>query len=142
MKRNVCAALTLSLLIFAGCQDNPAQKETPAATVQLTEESVPAITEIDPTAAVNETSLKQIDLELKENHQIHAAVYAPNIRELPSYKLEPLSFDPQTVAAVLIPDDSSPVTVSRDDTGNTTTLTTGNGNILKPELFTPPKVVR
>lgn len=131
MKRNVCAALTLSLLsllIFAGCQDNHAPEETMAITATSAEES--PVTEIDPTAAVSGTSLKQIDLELKENHQIHAVVYAPDIQELPSCKLEPLQFDPQTVATVLIPDDSSPFTVDYDEMREKSTLTTENGNVL------------
>lgn len=134
MKRNVCAALTLSLLsllIFAGCQDNYTPKETLAVTATSAEAMLPPVTEIDPTAAVNETPLKQIDLELKENHQIHAAVYAPDIQELPSCKLEPLQFDPQAVAAVLIPDDSSPFTVDYDEMRKSSTLTTENGNVLR-----------
>lgn len=132
MKRNVYAALALSvlsLLILAGCKGSPGPEETPAATVQPAEE--PAATEMDPTAAVNETSRKQIDLELKENHQIHAAVYAPDIQELPCCKLEPLQFDPQAVAAVLIPDDSSPFTMDYDEMRNSSTLTTENGNVLR-----------
>lgn len=134
MKRGVYAALTLgvlSLLLLTGCQENRASKETPAITAQSTEEMAPAISGIDPTAAVCETGLKQIDLELKENHQIHGAVYAPNIRELPSYQLEPLRFDPQAVAAVLIPDDSSPFTVDYDEMRKSSTLTTENGNVLR-----------
>lgn len=133
MKRNVCAALTLgvlSLLMLAGCQEEKAPKETLAVTAELTAQPIPAISEIDPDAVVSKTALKQIDLELKENHQIHAAVYAPNIQELPSYRLEPLQFDPQAVATVLIPDDSSPLTVSYDEMRKSTTLTTENGNIL------------
>lgn len=134
MKRNVCAVLTfslLSLLIFAGCQDNYTPKETLAVTATSAEAMLPPVTEIDPTAAVNETPLKQIDLELKENHQIHAGVYTPDIQELPSYKLEPLQFDPQAVAAVLIPDDSSPFTVDYDEMWESSTLTTENGNVLR-----------
>lgn len=134
MKHSMYAALilgVLSLLIIAGCQENHEPKEPPAAAAQLTEETVPPIPEIDPTAAVCETGLKRIDLELKENHQIHAAVYAPNIRELPSYQLEPLQFDPQAVAAVLIPDDSSPFTVDYDEMRKSSTLTTENGNVLR-----------
>lgn len=134
MKRNMCAALifcVLSILILAGCQDNHAPKETMAVTAESTEESVLLISEIDPTAVVNETSLKKIDVELKENHQIHAAVYAPDIQELPSCKLEPLQFDPQAVAAVLIPDDSSPFTVDYDEMRKSSTLTTENGNVLR-----------
>lgn len=133
MKRNMCAALTLgvlSLLMLAGCQETKAPKETLAVTAELTAQPIPAISEIDPNAVVGKTALKQIDLELKENHQIHAAVYAPNIRELPSYRLEPLQFDPQAVATVLIPDDSSPFTVNYDDIRKSTTFTTENGNIL------------
>lgn len=134
MKRNMCAALTFSVLIIlmlAGCQDNPVPKDTMAVTTKSTEEQVLLISEIDTTAVVNETSIKQIDLELKENHQIHAEVYAPNILELPSYKLEPLQFDPQAVADVLIPDDSSPFTVDYDEMRKSSTLTTENGNILR-----------
>ena len=92
---------------------------------------MPPITEVDPTAAVNETSLKQINLELKENHQIHAEVYAPDIQELPSYKLEPLQFDPQAVAAVLLPDDNSPFTVDFDEMRKSSFLITGKGNVLR-----------
>ena len=134
MKRNVCAVLTfslLSLLIFAGCQDNYTSKETMTGTVNSAEAMLPPVTEIDPTAAVNETPLKQIDLELKENHQIHAEVYAHDIQELPSYKLEPLQFDPQAVAAVLIPDDSSPFTVDYDEMRKSSFLTTEKGNVLR-----------
>lgn len=133
MKRNVCAALTLgvlSLLMLAGCQEAKAPKETLAVTAELAAQPIPAISEIDPNAVVGKTALKQIDLELKENHQIHAAVYAPNIRELPSYRLEPLQFDPQAVATVLIPDDSSPFTVDYDEMRKSSTLTTENGNVL------------
>lgn len=134
MKRNVCAALTISVLgflIFAGCQDNRASKETQTVTAKATEEAVPPVTGIDTTAVVGESSLKQIDLELKENHRIHAAVYAPDIQELPSCKLEPIQFDPQAVAAVLIPDDSSPFTVDYDEMRESSTLTTENGNVLR-----------
>lgn len=133
MKRNVCAALTLgvlSLLMLAGCQETKAPKETLAVTAELAAQPIPAISEIDPNVVVGKTALKQIDLELKENHQIHAAVYAPNIQELPSYKLEPLQFDPQAVATVLIPDDSSPFTVDYDEMRKSSTLTTENGNVL------------
>lgn len=133
MKRNVCAALTLgvlSLLMLAGCQETKAPKETLAVTAELAAQPIPAISEIDPNAVVGKTALKQIDLELKENHQIHAAVYAPNIQELPSYRLEPLQFDPQAVATVLIPDDSSPFTVDYDEMRKSSTLTTENGNVL------------
>lgn len=134
MKRNVCVALTLgvlSLLMLAGCQENNTPKETLAVTAELTAQPVPPISEIDPDAVVSKTALKQIDLELKENHQIHAAVYAPNIQELPSYKLESLQFDPQAVATVLIPDDSSPFTVDYDEMRKSSTLTTENGNVLR-----------
>lgn len=134
MKRNVRAVLTLSLLsllILAGCHNNNAPKETLVATAIPTETPLSPITEIDPTTAVNETSLEQIDLELKENHQIHAAVYAPDIQELPSYKLDPLQFDPQAVAVVLLPDDSSPFTVDYDEIRKSSTLTTENGNVLR-----------
>ena len=134
MKRNVCAVLTfslLSLLILAGCQDNYTPKETLTVTANSAEAMLPPVTEIDPTAAVNEPPLKQIDLELKENHQIHAEVYAPDIQELPSCKLEPLQFDPQAVAAVLLPDDSSPFTVDYDEMRKSSTLTTENGNVLR-----------
>lgn len=134
MKRNVCIVLTvclLSLLILTGCQDNYTPNETLAVTANTAEAMLPPATEIDPTAAVSEPPLKQIDLELKENHQIHAGVYAPDIQELPSYKLEPLQFDPQAVAAVLIPDDSSPFTVDYDEMRKSSFLTTENGNVLR-----------
>lgn len=134
MKRNVCIVLTvglLSLLILTGCQDNYTPKETLAVTATSAEAMLPPVTVIDPTSAVSETPLKQIDLELKENHQIHAGVYTPDIQELPSYKLEPLQFDPQAVAAVLIPDDSSPFTVDYDEMWESSTLTTENGNVLR-----------
>ena len=134
MKRNVCAVLAfslLSLLILTGCQDNYTPKETLTVTANSAEAMLPPVTEIDPTAAVNAHPLKQIDLELKENHQIHAEVYAPDIQELPSYKLEPLQFDLQAVAAVLLPDDSSPFTVDYDEMRKSSTLTTENGNVLR-----------
>lgn len=134
MKRNVCAALTfslLSLLILGGCQDNYTSKETLTAIASSAEATLPPATENDSTAAVNETPLKRINLELKENHQIHAEVYAPDIQELPSYKLEPLQFDPQAVAAVLIPDDSSPFTLDYDEMRKSSFLTTENGNVLR-----------
>lgn len=134
MKRNVCAVLTfclLSLLILTGCQDNYTPKETLTVTSNSAEAMLPPVTEIDPTAVVNTSPLKQIDLELKENHQIHAEVYAPDIQELPSYKLEPLRFDPQAVAVVLLPDDSSPFTVDYDEISKSSTLTTENGNVLR-----------
>lgn len=130
MKCKVCVALVislLSLLLLVGCQDNNATK----ATADSAGAMLPPITEVDPTAAVNETSLKQINLELKENHQIHAEVYAPDIQELPSYKLEPLQFDPQAVAAVLLPDDSSPFTVDFDEMRKSSFLITGKGNVLR-----------
>lgn len=120
MKRNACTVLALgilSVLLFAGCQ-----KETIPASTDAADES---------TLPVSETTLQQIDLELKENHQIHAPVYAPDVQELPCCKLEPLQFDPQTVAAVLIPDDSSPFTVTYDEMRKSSTLTTENGNVLR-----------
>lgn len=134
MKRNAWAALVLgilSLLIFAGCQADRAPEEPLLAAAGLTTESVPLAAEITPSDVVSEIPLKQIDLELKENHQIHAAVYAPDIRDLPSYKLEPIQFDPQAVAAVLIPDDSSPFTVDYDEMRKCSFLTTENGNVLR-----------
>lgn len=134
MKRNVYVVLTvglITLLILAGCQNNYTPKETLTETANSAETMLPPVTEIDPTAAVNETPLKQIDLELKENHQIHAEVYAPEIQKLPSYKLEPLQFDPQAVAAVLIPDDSSPFTIDYDEMRESSFLTTENGNVLR-----------
>ena len=82
MKRNICAALALSVLsiqILAGCQDNYTPKGTLTVTTNSTEAMLPPVTKIDPTAAVNEIPLKRIDLELKENHQIRAEVYAPDI---------------------------------------------------------------
>lgn len=134
MKRNVYVVLTvglITLLILAGCQNNYTPKETLTETANSAETMLPPVTEIDPTAAVNETPLKQIDLELKENHQIHAEVYAPEIQKLPSYKLEPLQFDPQAVAAVLIPDDSSPFTIDYDEMRESSFLTTEKGNVLR-----------
>ena len=77
MKRNICAALALSVLsiqILAGCQDNYTPKGTLTVTTNSTEAMLPPVTKIDPTAAVNEIPLKQMDLELKENHRIHAEV--------------------------------------------------------------------
>lgn len=130
MKKYAIGMLIISILITASltaCNNPESTKEiittnhagdTEPSEVVRTENSV------EPNYS------KKIDLALKENHQIHAAVYAPEIDVCSSYKLEALQIDPEAAAKILFPEDSSSYTVEYDERREQTVLSTEMGNIL------------
>lgn len=130
MKKYAIGMLIVSILITAfltACNNTESTKKIITTnSVGDTEPSEVMRTE----NGVEPNYLKIIDLVLKENHQIHAAVYTPEIDECSSYKLEALQIDPETAAKILFPEDSSPYTVEYDERRDQTVLSTEMGNIL------------
>lgn len=106
----------LMLSMLTGCVGEETQKTQPD-----TEQKISSVDQ----AAANP---KTIDLELKENHHVHATVYAPEHPISRTYELKPLDIDAETALKVLLPEDTSPFTKETDEEFGRVSLTTQAGH--------------
>lgn len=116
MNKRLTVSLTSVLLILSmlvGCGGNVSQHPPKPSTEQ---------------APISAANPKTIDLELQENHQVHATVHAPEHPVGRTYALEPLSLDAEAALKILLPEDTSSVTREEDQEFGRVILTTQAGH--------------
>lgn len=115
-------SLSCAFSILSGC----AEAAQPAK--QGPEKPSQSVSEQMQTGKHGTHGTDHIDFVIKENHQVHARVYTPNIAQCCTYKIEFMDFDAEKVAQILAPEDKSAYTTERDDKRGRTNLTTAEGN--------------
>lgn len=133
MKKEITTILAFLLLIsicLSGCMKPKPDNDFEPVNTANDEEKNDATGDVNTATDIPSDSSCSIDLIIKDNHQIHASVYAPDLNECPSYRLEPIQFDPKVAVRILLPEDNSTYTIEYDDRRNQTVLSTESGNII------------
>lgn len=117
------ALCILSLLSGCGEKEQPMLENQNDAALPVTTQAAHA----DQTASSSE----RIDLVIKENHQVHAQVYAPDLSEVKIATVEHPEFDPEQAFKILCPQDQSARTTEYDEAYQETIVTSESGHVIR-----------
>ena len=123
-----CSLLVISLLSGCGTQSGNTMKEQePSVPFSIDDTGVSENVNTAQSQNDSNGSADTIDLVIKENHQVHAKVYAPDQSEMKIATVEYPKFDPEQAFEILCPQDQSAHTTEHDEVYQDTIVTSENG---------------